>query len=90
MAKFHDPLFQGEVIWGKKCKINVFLKKNLLHSQSLIWQTKYEVMMKLEGSTKIVIFMTPRAEFLVQGRGHMSHIVKMHYFFKIIFVYSQV
>ena len=26
--------------------------------------------------------MTPRAGVLVLGRGHISHIVKMHYFFK--------
>ena len=25
--------------------------------------------------------MTPEAETLVIGRGHVSHIVKMHYFF---------
>ena len=34
------------------------------------------------GSTKIVTFMTSRAGVLVLGCGHMSHIVKMHYFFK--------
>ena len=35
-----------------------------------------------EGSTKIVNFMTPGAEILVLGRGHLYHIVKMHHFFK--------
>ena len=39
-------------------------------------------MMTKEGSTKTVIFMTPRAWVLVLGCGHISHIVKMHYFFK--------
>ena len=34
-----------------------------------------------EGSTKIVNFMTPRAGVLVLGLGHISYIVKMHYFF---------
>ena len=36
------------------------------------------------GSTKIVNFMTPRAGVLVPGRGHVSHIEKMHYFFKLL------
>ena len=39
-------------------------------------------MMTKEGSTKIVNFMTPGAGDLVLGRCHISHIVKMHYFFK--------
>ena len=39
-------------------------------------------MMNKEGSTKIVNFMTPRAGALVLGCGHISHIVKMHYFWK--------
>ena len=34
--------------------------------------------------------MTPGwAGFLVLGRGHLSHIVKMHYFFKNLLLYSQ-
>ena len=36
-------------------------------------------MMTKEGFTKIVIFMTPGAGVLVIVRGHISHIVKMHY-----------
>ena len=39
-------------------------------------------MMNKKGSTKIVNFMTPGARVLVLGRGHIIHIVKMHYFFK--------
>ena len=42
-------------------------------------------MMTKEGSTKIVTFMTPGAGVLVLARGNISHIVKLHYFFK----YSQ-
>ena len=38
-------------------------------------------MMTKEGSTKIVNFMTPGAGILVLGHDHISHIVKMHYFF---------
>ena len=33
------------------------------------------------GSTKTVNFMTPWAEVIVLGRGHISCIVKMHSFF---------
>ena len=56
-----------------------FLKNLLLYSQALIRQTKYVVMMTKEGSTKIVNFMTPGAGVLVLERGHISHIVKVHY-----------
>ena len=65
-----------------------FLKNLFLYSQALIRQTKYVVMMTKEGS-KIVNFMTPGAGVLVLGRGHISHIVKMHYFFKNLLLYSQ-
>ena len=47
-------------------------------------QTDYIYMM-----VKIVHFMTPRAEVLVLGRDHISHIVKMYYFFKNRLLYSQ-
>ena len=66
-----------------------FFKNLLLYSQALIRQTKYDVMMTKEGSTKIVNFMTPGAGVLVLGRALISHIVKMHYFFKNLLVYSQ-
>ena len=66
-----------------------FFKNLVLYSQAWIRQTKYVVMMTKEGSTKIVNFMTPGAEVLVLGRGHISHIVKMHYFFKNLLLYSQ-
>ena len=39
-------------------------------------------MMTKEGSTKIVNFMTPGTGILLLGHGHISHILKMHYFFK--------
>ena len=42
-----------------------------------------------ERSNKIVNFMTPRAGVLVLGHVHVSHIVKMHYFFKNLLLYSQ-
>ena len=66
-----------------------FLKNLLLYSQALIRQTKYVLMMTKEGSTKIVNFMTPGAGVLVLGCGHISHIVKMHYFFKNLLLNSQ-
>ena len=46
-------------------------------------------MMTKEGSTKIVNFMTCGAGVLVLGRGYISHIVKLHYFFKNILLYSK-
>ena len=69
----------------KSVKLMYFLKNLLLYSQALIRQTKYVVMMTKEGSTKIVNFMTPGAGVPVLGRGHISNVVKMHYFFKIFF-----
>ena len=41
-----------------------------------------------EEFNKIVNFMTPGVGVLVLGRGHISHRVKMHYFFKNL-LYSQ-
>ena len=40
-----------------------------------------------EGSNKFVNFMTPGAEVLMLGRGHISNIVTMHYFFKNLLLY---
>ena len=45
-------------------------------------------MMTKEGSTKIVNFMTPGQGFLWWGVVIYSHIVKMHYFFKNLLLYS--
>ena len=46
-------------------------------------------MMAKEGSTKIVNFMTPGAGVPVLGRGNKSNIVKMHYFYNNLYLYSQ-
>ena len=46
-------------------------------------------MMTKEGSTKIVNFMTPEAGVLVLGRGHISHIAKIHYSFKNLLLHPQ-
>ena len=45
-------------------------------------------MMTKEGSAKLLNAVTPRAGVLVLGRGHIIHIVKMHYFFKNLILYS--
>ena len=45
-------------------------------------------MMTKEESTKIVKFMTPAAGVYVLGRGHISHIVKIHPFFMNLLLYS--
>ena len=44
--------------------------------------------MTKEGSNKIINFMTPRAGVLVLGCSHISHIVKVYYFFKNLLLYS--
>ena len=75
--------------FGVKCLKLMYFLKILFYSQALIRQTKYVVMMTNEGSTKIVNFMTPGAGVLLLGRGHVSHLVKMHYFFKNLLLYSQ-
>ena len=45
--------------------------------------------MTKKGSTKFVNFMTPGVGVLVLGCGHISRIVKMHYFFKYFLFNSQ-
>ena len=70
-------------------KMHYFFKNLLLYSGTWFRQTKCIVIMTKEGSTKIVNFMTPGTGVLVLGRGNISHIVKMHYFFKNPFLYSQ-
>ena len=69
-------------------KIHYFFKNLFLYSQAQIRQTKY-IIMTNEGSTIILNFMTPGAGILVLGRGHINHILKMHYFYKNRFLYSQ-
>ena len=44
--------------------------------------------MTKEGSTKIVNFMNPGTGVIVLGRGHISHIVKLHYFFNNLLLYT--
>ena len=46
-------------------------------------------MMTKKGSTKILNFMTPGAEVLVLGRGHISHLMKIHYLFTNLLLYSE-
>ena len=59
--------------------------KNLLYTQAQIRLTKYKVMMTKIVSTKILTNMTPGAGVLALGRGRLSLIVKIHYFFLKIF-----
>ena len=72
-SKFHDP-------WGRASCAKVwpykFYSENtlfLLNSKTQIRQTEDIVMLSLEQFTKIVNFMTTRAEILVLGRGQISH-----------------
>ena len=82
------PTPGGDNFGVKSVKL-MYFSKNLLYFQAQIRHTKYIVMLTKEGSTKIVNFMTPGAGALVLGRGHKSRIVKMHYFFKNLLLYSQ-
>ena len=70
-------------------KMHYFFENLLLYSQAYIRLSKYVLMTTKEGSTKIVNFMTPEAGVLVLGRGYISHIVKLHYFFKNLLLFSQ-
>ena len=69
-------------------KIYYFLR-TLLYSQAQIRQIMYIVIITKEGFTEIVNFMTPGAGVRVLGCGHLSDIVKMHYFFQNLLLYSQ-
>ena len=73
----------------KSVKLMYFFKNLLLYSGAWFRQTKCIVMIIKEGFTKIVNFMIPGVAVLVLGRGHISHIVKMHYFFSNLLLYSQ-
>ena len=70
-------------------KMHYFLKNLLLFSGACFRKNKCIVMMTKEGSTQILIFMTPRTGVLVLGRSHINHIVKMHYSYKNLLLYSQ-
>ena len=69
----------------KNVKLMYFLKNLLLYSGTWFRQTKCIAMMTMEGSTKIINFMTTRARVLLLERCHISHIMKMHFLFKIFF-----
>ena len=51
----------------------------------MIQTAKCLVMMTKEGSTKIVNCMTPGIGVLVLRCDHISYIVRIHYYIKIIF-----
>ena len=74
---------------SKIVKMHYSFKNHYLYSQAKIRQTQNIMMMNKEGSTKIVNFFTPRAGVLALGCGHISKIVKMHYSFKNLLLYSQ-
>ena len=82
------PNPRGGIFGVKSVKFMYFLKNLLFYSGGLFRQTKYIVIMTREGSTKIVNVMTSRTGVLVLGCGHISHIVKTHYFFKNLLIYS--
>ena len=85
LTKLVCIIIRGGNLWVKSVKRMFFFKKNLLHSGAQSIKPKSIVMITKEGSTKIVYFITPGAGVLVQGHGHITHIVKMPYFFKMFF-----
>ena len=82
-------LVKGRGHIGHIAKLHYFFKNLLLYCQVLIRQIKYAVIMTKEGSTKIINFITPGAGVLVLGCGHISHIVRLHYFFTNLFISYQ-
>ena len=68
------PIPMGDNFEVTRVKLIYFLKNLLLYSWAQFRQTEYKVMMTKEVSTKIVNFMTPWAEILLLGCGHISHI----------------
>ena len=62
-----------------------FLENLLLYFGAWFRQTKCALIMIMEGSNNVLNSMTPRAGVLVLGRGRISHIVKMHHFYKYIY-----
>ena len=69
------------LLWGKKCKIDVFLKNSSSLLPGIGRQIKYLVIITKVGSTKFVNFYDPRA----RGSSARVWIYKtkgeMHYFF---------
>ena len=83
------PTPKGGNLGVKSEELMNFFKNLFLYSGAWFSQTKCIEMMTKEVSTKIVNYLTPGAGVPVLGRGHISHKMKMHYFFKNLFLYSQ-
>ena len=73
-------LMPGRGHISHKVKMNYFFTNIFPYNQAKMRQTNYKVVMIKEGSTKIINFMTPGEGLL--WLGHISHVVKIHYFFK--------
>ena len=80
IVNFMTPTPRGGNFGVKSVKLMYSFKNLLLYSGACAIQTKCIVMITKERSTKIVNFMTPGRGVHVLRRGHISHIVKMHYF----------
>ena len=73
---------------GARVWLYLSYRKNalfLLYFKKLIRQTKHILIMTGGGFTKMINFITLKAGLLMLG-----HIVKMHYFFKNLLLYSGV
>ena len=90
-CKFHDPRGRGSCAGCDHTShiVKMYFFKEILFStlrhRSDKLSTMYIAMTTQEGFTKMINFMTPGAAFLVLRCGHISHIVKMHYFLTILF-----
>ena len=83
IENFMNPHPKGSNFGVKIVKLMYFFK-NVLQTGTWFRQTKCIVMITKKGSTKIVNFMTPGAGVRVVGRGHISHVVKLHISLKIV------
>ena len=70
----------------KSGKLMYFFRNLLFDSGTGLRQTLHIVMMTKEGSTEIVIFMTPGPGILLLRLGHIINKVKMHYFLNFFFI----
>ena len=66
----------GDNLGVKSVKLMYFLKNLLFYSGT--WSIQYKCIGRV---FQIVNFMTPGVGIVVQGRGHICYIVKMHFFF---------
>ena len=88
VVNFMAPSQRGGNFRVKSVKLMYFFENLLLYSRAWFIQTKCIVIMNKEVSNKIVNSMTPWTGVLVLEGCFISHIVKIHYSFENILLYS--